>query len=118
MTMTFSDGKSQWPPKPGLDGTYRDTCIVCMRATDTQLAFEGTAEWIMAGLMVLGIPKPEAARIASQTPGDDPEHLVMQMRVCGRCVARCPAPYPAPRVVMEGGTIPCIARYPKRGVAT
>jgi hypothetical protein len=118
MTMTFSEGKSQWPPKPGLDGTYRDTCIVCMRATDTQLAFDGSAEWLMAGLMVLGIPEGEASPIALRAPGDDPEHLVIQVRVCPRCVARCKAPFPAPRVLMEGSTIPCIARKPRPGVAT
>jgi len=46
--------------RPGLDGSYRETCIVCLRGTDTGLAFEGEAEWLLAGLEQLGVPEDEA----------------------------------------------------------
>ena len=38
------------PPAPGLDGTHRDSCVVCLQGTDTGLSFTGPAEWAIAGL--------------------------------------------------------------------
>ena len=47
-------------PAPGIDGTYDGSCVACLRGTDTGLAFTGEAEWIIAGMMMLGIPEDQA----------------------------------------------------------
>jgi hypothetical protein len=43
-------------PVLNLQGDYRDSCVACLRGTDTGLAFYGEAEWVVAALMQFGIP--------------------------------------------------------------
>lgn len=71
----------------GLDGTYRDSCVVCMRGTDTGLAFIGEAEWAVAGLTLLGVPENLALSILSAATGCDPGmvpegEITIEVRVC------------------------------------
>ena len=79
-------------PPPGLDGTYRGSCAVCRRGTDTGLVFQGVAEWALAGLQVLGIPEDEAAIMLEQATGCDPGkvptgEVTLPVRVCRQCAA-------------------------------
>lgn len=79
-------------PAPGLDGTYRGSCVVCLRGTDTGLAFVGEAEWVIAGLTVLGIPQHQAGAMVSEATGTPPGkvpvgEVTMHLRVCRRCAA-------------------------------
>lgn len=79
-------------PAPGLDGTYRGSCVVCLRGTDTGLAFVGEGEWAIAGLMRLGIPRGEASIMVSAATGCDPgkvpiEEVMLPVRVCRQCAA-------------------------------
>jgi hypothetical protein len=79
-------------PPPGLDGTWRDSCVVCLRGTDTGLAFTGEAEWVLAGLEVLGIPKNQAANMLEQVTGCDPGMVpagdyTLGVRLCVKCAA-------------------------------
>jgi hypothetical protein len=109
----FADGKTNWPPRPGLQGDYRDTCIVCLRATDTAMAFRGEAEFLAAGLICLGVPHDDAMRIASQASGDNADNLTMRIQVCALCVAKSKPSFPAPRVHMKGSNIPLVAQKPQ-----
>lgn len=115
---SFADGKTNWPPRPGPEGDYRDTCIVCLRATDTGLAFRGEGEFLAAGLICLGVPRHDAVKVASRiafkTPGDDPESLTMTIVACAHCVAKAKSNFPAPRTLRPGrGTIPLVAQKPQ-----
>src|SRR4051812_26318089 len=56
-------------PPPGIDGTSRGSCFVCLRGTDTALRLRGDAEWIVAGLVALGVPGRELPQIMSSTYG-------------------------------------------------
>ena len=90
-------------PPPGLRGDYNGSCIVCFHGTDTALAFEGEAEWVIAGLVTLGIPTEfEAGVMMSHffdvPPGTVPDGIVtLGVQVCADCVERCPANFPKPR---------------------
>jgi len=80
-------------PAPGLDGTYRGACVVCLRGTDTGLAFSGEAEWAIAGLMGMGIPQDEASLMVSNSTGCDPGmvplgEVTVCVRVCQQCANR------------------------------
>jgi hypothetical protein len=59
-------------PTVGLQGDYRDSCTACMRPTDTGLAFRGEAEFIIAGLVCMGIPLDQASVSFSLATGSDP----------------------------------------------
>lgn len=115
----FADGKTNWPPKPGPQGDYRDTCIVCLRATATGMAFRGEAEFLAAGLIVLGVPQSDATKIVSniafKVPDDDPDTLTMTIVVCARCVAKSKPNFPVPRSMKPSreNTIPLVAQKPQ-----
>jgi hypothetical protein len=109
--MSHADGKTNWPPRPGIDGTYRDTCMVCMRATDTALAFRGEGEFVVAGLICLGVPHDDAMRTVEKAPNLD--DVTMTVRVCARCVAKASAPFPPPKLILEGHSIPLVAQSPQ-----
>jgi hypothetical protein len=100
--------------RPGLRGDYDGTCIVCLTPTDTGLAFQGPAEWAIAGLTVLGVPADEAAITLEArwetAPGNVPDgEVTVPVRVCRECVRRCPASFPDPVLVVDGAEIPVIA---------
>jgi hypothetical protein len=67
-------------------------CVVCQRATDTALGFTGEAEWIIAALVTLGVPKDRAYLKLESEPGMvPPGEVVLAFAVCGECVAKCNA---------------------------
>jgi hypothetical protein len=78
--------------EPGLDGSFRESCIVCMRGTDTGLGVIGEPEWQIAVLVVLGVPTDEAvatwrvfaAELAAD-PSSGPQDEVHRIRVCRSC---------------------------------
>jgi hypothetical protein len=79
-------------PPPGLDGTYRDTCVVCMKGTDTCVSLSGEAEWVVAALHVMGMPMDDAAVLISHVTGCDPGmappgQIMRVFRVCRSCAA-------------------------------
>jgi hypothetical protein len=110
---------------PGLNGSYTDSCIVCMRGTDTGLAFVAPADeaidWAVAGLMALGVPNDRASTIVTQAleriaAGEPPQgvlrfpddgSLAFGFRVCGDCADRSPA---NPRVGFITEGVPAITR--------
>ena len=86
-------------PEPGLDGTYRGSCAVCLTGTDTAVAFRGDAEWIIAGVHLLGISINEAALMLSLATGCDPGHappgeLQYPVLVCRSCADASPGRFP------------------------
>jgi hypothetical protein len=112
--------------KPGLRGDYDGTCVVCLTPTDTGLAFRGPAEFLIAGLTVLGVPEDQAHAVYRHSQAEEGNHLApgqvkdgihnLLIRVCARCVARCPANFPAPVLAIHGAELPTIA--PLDGDAT
>lgn len=77
-------------PVPNLNGDYRDSCVVCLKGTDTGLAFVGEAEWVLAGLRVLGVPDDQASEtlgaVTGCQPGMVPDgEITVQLRVCETC---------------------------------
>lgn len=100
-------GSPQLPgslPAPGLDGTYSGSCIVCLNGCDTGLAFVGPAEWAIAGLTVLGVPKKQAPAIvieqlAKQYGITEPDtvpdgDVTVGVSVCQSCVDKCGTRFP------------------------
>lgn len=88
-------------------------CVVCGQGTDTALGFQGDANWVAAGLVVLGVPTEEAMdAVEDYWGGPDavpPGEFVQAVQVCAECVAKCPADFPAPGVLMHGvQTVPVI----------
>lgn len=80
-------------PKPGIDGTYRETCVICLTGTDTGLALSGEAEWVAAALNVMGMPMNEAAVLLSNETGCDPGcvplgNITLTFRVCRACATK------------------------------
>lgn len=76
---------------PGLGGDYADSCVACLRGTDTGLAFAGEAEWSLAGMRVLGIPDDIAHVMLEQNTGCEPGKvpdgdITVALRVCKSCV--------------------------------
>lgn len=107
---------------PGLNGDYRGTCVVCLRGTDTALAFVGEAEWAIAGLKVLGLPKKEAhstleAFLVEFQPGHipgmvPPGVITIPVQVCQRCAGKvktAQGPFPVGLLVDEG-ELPCVVQ--------
>jgi hypothetical protein len=93
-------------PQPGLNGTYRGSCAVCMHGTDTGLAFRGVAEWVIAGHVVLGIPQDQATLMVQRATGADPGmvpdgEITVVIRVCRDCAERSGAGFEV-RPVSEG----------------
>jgi hypothetical protein len=79
---------------PGLQGTYEGACTICLQGCDTALVFGGQAEWIVAGLMMLGIRDyDEAVAMVSQATGCDlgmvPNGTVqVRLQCCEACAAQ------------------------------
>lgn len=78
------------PPPPNLRGTHDGPCVVCLRGTDTGIAFAGEAEWAVAGIIRLGIPPGQAAAMVSHATGCEPGmvragSLNIGVRVCRGC---------------------------------
>jgi ferredoxin len=102
-----------------ISAAYANTCIVCLKPTDTAMAFRGEAEWLIAGLVTLGVPEDQAygAYRQSENKGDaddleDGEVRAgvhdMSVRVCAACVRACPAGFPAPALAVSGAVLPTI----------
>jgi hypothetical protein len=80
-------------PEPGLDGTYEDSCVICLRGTDTLLAFRGPVEWAIAGLAHLGLSRAEATATVENWAAEQgyPDGTVpagdvtVGVRVCREC---------------------------------
>lgn len=99
---------------------YSGTCIACMRPTDTGMAFRGVAEWLMAGLIVLGLPEDQAMEIYRQQQRERGIELAegeaaggineMSIRVCAACVAKCPADFPPPVLAIPGAILPVVGQ--------
>lgn len=101
-------------PRPGLQGDYRGTCTLCLRATDTAIGFEGEAEYLIAGLIWLGVENEVAYRMVSEEFGCDPGMVptgrhCLYVRLCAKCAAE--GGYPDPKLWVVGGTVPT-ARQP------
>ena len=82
---------------PNLDSDDAGTCLVCLRATDTALAFTGPAEWIVAGLMALGVPNDQAITMVEDFTGANegkaiPGLMSVPMRVCESCAEKASLP--------------------------
>lgn len=84
-------------PPPGLQGDYRDTCVACLRGTDSGLLITGAPEFILFALTRMGLPWEEARRlvceVAAHWYGCDlgmlPLHdMEFPARVCPGCAAR------------------------------
>ena len=76
------------PPRQG--SARGDTCVLCLRETDTGLSFSGDAEWVIAGLIVLGVPEELATNMVSSATGDEAGllpggQITFPVRVCRRC---------------------------------
>lgn len=78
---------------PGPDGSYRDSCVVCLMETDTGLGF-GLAEapWAMAGLGLLGMSERDTVLVISEATGCEPGNVpdgdvTVLVRVCASCMA-------------------------------
>jgi hypothetical protein len=100
-------------PAFGLQGTLAGTCAVCLQPTDTGLTFKGEGEFLVAGLLVLGIPQDQGAIMVERNfdcpPGRVPvgRHWIA-VRVCSACVDACDANFPAPGLILPGGDLPCV----------
>ena len=90
-----------------------ESCIVCFKGdVDTAVGFQGPAEWILAGLEALGVPKDQCYGTLRAfleedgwegAPGEVPDgELLHYVRVCRECVKKCPANFPVSQV---GGPI-------------
>ena len=84
---------SRHVPTPGIDKSYRGACAVCMRGTDTGLAFTASAEWIIVALTKLGIPLEEATSMLSDVTGNPPGFVpigtfTLPVRVCKACAKK------------------------------
>ncbi len=114
--------KSMNLPAPGLDGTYRDSCVVCFHGADTGLALTGEAEWIIAHIMTLGIPEDQAMMLVSMNTGCDIGKVpvgdtTLVFRVCRDCAARAGSGSEHPKVgLIAGGELPCYTQ-PQEGRA-
>lgn len=96
-------------PAPGLQGNYRESCLICLTGTDTGLAFVGEAEWAIAGLNVLGVPMDQAPAVFDAmtgcVPGTVPDgEMTVVVTVCASCVQRSSASFEVG--LLACGTIP------------
>jgi hypothetical protein len=70
-----------------------DSCIVCGRSTDTGLGFVGETEWVVAGLVKLGVSEERAFTLVSQMMGNPPwmvpdGEVSLAFRVCADCAGK------------------------------
>ena len=77
-------------PPPDLGNARLDTCVLCSRETDTGLSFSGDVEWVIAGLIVLGVREEQATLMVSTATGTEagmlPDgEIILPVRVCRRC---------------------------------
>jgi hypothetical protein len=101
------------PPGTGLWGRYEGGCITCLRPTGTALAFLGSPEWLVSGLISLGVPQDEAPaaiirildRRSATPPAGECEAIVP---VCDSCVSG--SPFPAPVLDAPGAAIPRVVQ--------
>lgn len=86
----------------------KGSCIVCLRGTDTALAFRGSIEWVTAGLYALGVPADQAAATVQSSclPIDGSGRATATYQVCASCVQKTKLPKPG--LVYDGAEIPCI----------
>jgi hypothetical protein len=102
-------------PRPGLQGDYQESCIICLHGCDTGLAIKGEAEWIIAGLTHLGIPsQAEAFEILRNdedwAPGTVPDGiLTVQIKLCESCAQKSDSKV-APFI--PGESVPCYRQSP------
>lgn len=80
-------------PPPGLDGTYRGSCVVCLKGTDTAVGIEGIAEFVAATLNIMGLADDEAANTLSEATGCDPGmvppgRFTVIIRLCRDCAGK------------------------------
>ena len=100
-------------PPPGLDGTYRDSCVGCFHGTDTALGFRGEAEWVIAGLMRF-MPQSHAEALVSMSTGCDPGkvpagEITLVFRVCKDCASKGEGePFPVGLLVGDDPAIPVV----------
>ncbi len=104
-------------PPPGLKGTYEDTCVVCLRPTDTGIGLRGEAEWMAAALIVLGLPSDEAGAMISEATGSPPGRVPVGqidcvIRLCGDCASKSTKPFPTPVLIGTGLPIPSALPIP------
>ncbi len=81
---TLGSMSVNFPPTPGLDGTYSDACVRCLQGTDAGVAFEGSAEWVVAGLVSLGISLDQAVAMLGWTDGSVPSGKINGADPCLR----------------------------------
>jgi hypothetical protein len=78
-----------------------ESCIVCYRGdVMTGIAFRGEAEWVLAGLKVLGVPEEDVyptLRVFLEeegwtgAPDEVPSgQITVPVRVCADCAAKTP----------------------------
>lgn len=71
-------------------GPFSGTCIVCLKPTDTAVAFLGPPEMAMGALMAMGVPEDQA--VATIEAGMEPLDYVLRspiaLRVCATCATR------------------------------
>jgi hypothetical protein len=101
-------------PHPGLRGSYEDSCVVCLRGTDTGLVFAGEAEWAAAGLVNLGVPADQAVAILSHGTGSEPGKvpdgdITVMFRVCQACASKAQLPVG----LVTSGNLPTISKPPE-----
>ncbi len=67
-------------PDPGLEGPYEQSCVICLKPTETGLELEGIAEFVLAGVIKLGVPEEQARIILAvlwgKEPGQVPDGIV------------------------------------------
>lgn len=83
------------------------SCIVCFQGTDTALAFRGSPEWCVAGLLVLGVPKDQAYATFELCHPNPPELMTVTYRVCASCASRS-GRVPEPKLTIPGAEIPAL----------
>ena len=103
---TIPPERNPFTVPPGLDGTYRGTCVICGRGTDTAIGFRGEAEYVIAGGIRLGLPEPQARRrlelATGCDPGNVPDRIITHAyRVCAACVERANPNFPRPGLVPD-----------------
>ena len=71
---------------------WTDSCVVCLRATDTGLAFSGDRQFVEAALTLLGLRRGRASALMASgvrrtAPCDGADEVVLRVRLCGHCAA-------------------------------
>jgi hypothetical protein len=67
-------------PDPGLQGPYEQSCVICLKPTETGLELEGMPEFVLAGVIKMGVPEEQAhiilAVLWGKEPGQVPDGIV------------------------------------------